>query len=330
MIYPLLLSFYLATGSRVVLLDPSERFFNKDDRSEKSVTQIADLVSRSFYLGAVDQYTDVSTLKLPLTTPTENIQITMFGVDPTKLTCLESEAVPLSIGEGAGFAASKLANLLYKEHPAAKVFSISANRKIAEVYNLQHRAVVSCIQDAETIEDILESNFWSATDLSNLDKENPKVSAFIKEMDLFLRAAEKFGSGSQEQPTFFYLTLDSFSSLPENIRDGPALQLLDRVLGKILQVLPKEGIAQLVFSETRNILTNLHVDRLTPRRRLASNSSSSSNVTYAELYETQIFYWFMVGAAFVIYFFVYCFAFMNYSNDQMLYTSFDASYKKDM
>jgi len=330
MIYPLILSFYLASGSRVALFDPSGKFFDKEDGSEKSVTQIADLVARSFYLGVLDEYSDVSSLKLPLATPTENLQITMFGVDPTKLTCLDSEVVPLSIGEGAGFAAGKLAKLLFKGYPTAKVISVSARSRIADVYNAQHRAVMSSLEDADPVEDILRSDFWSTANLAELDKEDPKVSAFIQEMDLFLKTAEQFGLGSQEKPAFFYLTLDTFSALPENIREGPAILLLDSVLTKILKNLPQEGIAQVLFSDTRNILTNVDLDGLTPRRRLASNSSTSSNVTYEELYETQIFYWFLVGAAFVIYFFVYCFAFMNYSNDQMLYTSFDASYKKDI
>jgi len=330
MIYHFLLSFYLTIGSQVALLDPSGQFFDIEDRSAKSVTQIADLIARTFYLGVLDEYTDVSSLKLPLATPTENIQITMFGVDPTKLTCLGSEVVPLSIGEGAGFAASKLANLLFKEHPTAKVVSVSARSRIAEVYNAHHRTVVSSLEGVDPVEDILKSDFWSTVNLSDMDEDNPKVSSFIQEMDLFLKTAEQFGSGSQEKPAFFYLTLDTFSALPENLREGPAIQLLDSVLTKILKQLPTTGIAQVVFSDTRNILTNVNLDGVTLRRRLTSNSSTSSNVTYEELYETQIFYWFLVGAAFVIYFFVYCFAFMNYSNDQMLYTSFDASYKKDI
>ena len=51
---------------------------------------------------------------------------------------------------------------------------------------------------------------------------------------------------------------------------------------EIFQALPEQGIAQVIFSDTQNILTNLYIDEILPRRRLASNSSnsSSSNVTY--------------------------------------------------
>lgn len=335
MIYSFLVSLYLTHASQVLLLDQSGSFFDLKDRSEKSVTQIVDLVSRSFYLGALEENTDVSSLKFPLKTPSENLQITMFGVDPAKLTCLDraaGEAVPLRIGEGAGFAASKLANYLYKEYPNAKVTSVSARSRIAELYNTQHRATVSFIQDINIFEEILDSVFWSSVDLSDFDKDALDIAKFIQEMDLFLKAAAQFGSGSQEEPAFFYLTLDSFSALPIKMRDGPALQVLDRVLAEILRSLPMQGIAQLVFCDSRNILANVRLDEAFHRRRLLSNTSNStsSNVTYEELYEYQIFYWFLVGAAFVIYFFVYCFAFMSYSNDQMLYTSFDASYKKDL
>jgi len=340
MIYGILLSFYLAHASQVMMIDPSGSFFDPEDRSEKSLSQIADLVSRSFYLGALDENTDVSSLKLPMMTPKENLQITMFGVDPAKLSSLYgvvSEAVPLRIGEGAGFAASKLANHLYQAHPNAKVTTVSASRRIAELYNVQHRATVSSIeyriggrdQDTDVFGDLMESEFWQTVDASGFDMDIPEVTKFIQEMDLFLKAAAKFGSGSQEAPAFFYLTLDSFTALPEYVQEGPALELLDRVLGEILSNQPNQAIGQLVFCDSKNILTNVHLDQTFSRRRLASNSTSS-NVTYEELYEYQIFYWFLVGAAFVIYFFVYCFAFMNYSNDQMLYTSFDASYKKDI
>jgi len=338
MIYSFLFSLYLAHASQVLLLDKSGDFFDLKDRSEKSVTQIVDLVSRSFYLGVLEKNTDVSSLKFPLKTPTENLQVTMFGVDPAKLTCLSevpSEAVPLRIGHGAGFAASKLANNLYKEYPNAKVTTVSASPRIAELYNGQHRATVSSIQDINIYEDIKKGDFWSTVDLSAFDafdKDALEVVKFIQEMDLFLKAIAKFGSGSQDEPAFFYLTLDSFTALPLKMRNGPALKVLDRVMAEILKNLPMEGIAQLVFCESRNILTNVKIDDPFHRRRLASNgsNSTSSNVTYEELYEYQIFYWFLVGAAFIIYFFIYCFAFMNYANDQMLYTSFDASYKKDL
>jgi len=333
MIYHLLLNFYLAYASHVLLLDPSGEFFIPEDRSEKSVSQIADLVSRSFYIGALDKNTDVSSLKLPMKTPTENVQITLFGVDPASLTCLENEktgsVVPLTIGQGAGFAASNLVTQLYKAYPSAKVMSISANERIADLYNVQHRANVYTLQNADFIKD-MEIDFQHKS-LDELDLTVPEISSFMKEMDLFLWATSKFGSGSQEEPAFIYLTLNTFSALPKDVRDGPALKVLDHVMKIILQAISEHGIAQIIFSDTRNILTNLYLDQITPRRRLASNTSNSTaNVTYEELYEYQIFYWFLVGAAFVIYFFVYCFAFMNYSNDQMLYTSFDASYKKDI
>jgi len=333
MIYHLLLNFYLAYASHVLLLDPSGEFFVPEDRSEKSVSQIADLVSRSFYIGALDENTDVSSLKLPLKTPTENLQITLFGVDPATLSCLgdgqTSSVVPLTIGQGAGYAASNLLNHLYKAYPNAKATSVSASERIAELYNVQHRADVFTSQDAEFLKEMkIDLEHKS---LDELDLSVPEISSFMLEMELFLWATSKFGSGSQEEPSFVYLTLNTFSALPKDVREGPALQVLDHVMKIILQSIPEEGIAQIIFSDTRNILTNLHLGQILPRRRLASNgSNTTTNVTYEELYEYQIFYWFLVGAAFVIYFFVYCFAFMNYSNDQMLYTSFDASYKKDI
>jgi len=330
MIYHFLLNFYVAYASHVLLLDPSGEFFVPEDRTEKSVSQIADLVSRSFYIGALDENTDVSSLKLPLKTPTENLQITLFGVDPATLSCLgngeTSHVVPLIIGHGAGYATSNLLNHLYKSYPNAKATSVSASERIAELYNVQHRADVFTSQDANFRKD-MKIDFKHKS-LDELDVSVPEISSFIREMELFLWATSKFGSGSQEEPAFVYLTLNTFSALPRDVREGTALQLLDYVIKIILQSMPKEGIAQIIFSDTRNILTNLHLEQILPRRRLSSNSSS--NVTYEELYEYQIFYWFLVGAAFVIYFFVYCFAFMNYSNDQMLYTSFDASYKKDI
>jgi hypothetical protein len=330
MIHHFLLNFYLACASHVLLLDPSGEFFVPEDRSEKSVSQIADLVSRSFYIGALDENTDVSSLKLPLKTPTENLQITLFGVDPAKLSCLEdgktSTVVPLTIGQGAGYAASNLLNHLYKAYPNAKATSVSASERIAELYNVQHRADVFTSQDADFLREMqIDLQHKS---LDELDLSVPEISSFMLEMELFLWATSKFGSGTQEEPSFVYLTLNTFSALPKDVREGPALQVLDHVMKIMLQSIPKEGIAQIIFSDTRNILTNLHLEQILPRRRLASNTTS--NVTYEELYEYQIFYWFLVGAAFVIYFFVYCFAFMNYSNDQMLYTSFDASYKKDI
>jgi len=333
MIYHLLLNFYLAYASHVLLLDPSGEFFDHEERSEKSVSQITDLVSRSFYIGALDENTDVSSLKLPLRTPTENVQITLFGIDPASLSCIKNAetgtVVPLTIGEGAGFAASNLMNHLYKAYAGAKVSSFSASKRIAELYNVQHRANVFTLKHPDF--EAMESDF-GLTGMADLDSSVPEISSFMKEMDLFQWAASKFGSGSQEEPAFFYLTLNTFSALPKDLREGAALQVLDSVMKEIFQALPEQGIAQVIFSDTRNILTNRYIDEILPRRRLASNSSNStsSNVTYEELYEYQIFYWFLVGAAFVIYFFVYCFAFMNYSNDQMLYTSFDASYKKDI
>jgi len=330
MIHHFLLNFYLAYASHVLLLDPSGEFFVAEDRSEKSVSQIADLVSRSFYIGALDENTDVSSLKLPLKTPTENLQITLFGVDPAALSCLKDgktrHVVPLTIGQGAGYAASNLLNHLYKAYPNAKATSVSASARIAELYNVQHRANVFTSQDASFRKD-MKIDFEHKS-LNELDLSVPEISAFMQEMELFLWATSKFGSGTVEEPAFVYLTLNTFSALPKDVREGPALQALDYVMEIILQSVPKEGIAQIIFSDTRNILTNLHLEQILPRRRL--DSSNSSNVTYEELYEYQIFYWFLVGAAFVIYFFVYCFAFMNYSNDQMLYTSFDASYKKDI
>jgi len=329
MIHHFLLNFYVAYASHVLLLDPSGEFFVPEDIAEKSVSQIADLVSRSFYIDALDENTDVSSLKLPLKTPTENLQITLFGVDPATLTCLDdgktSRVVPLTIGQGAGYAASNLLNRLYKAYPNAKATSVSASERIAELYNVQHRADVFTSQDANFRKD-MKIDFEHKS-LDELDLSVPEISSFMLEMELFLWATSKFGSGSQEEPAFVYLTLNTFSALPKDVREGPALQVLDYVIKIILQSIPEEGIAQIIFSDTRNILTNLHLDQILPRRRLATNSS---NVTYEELYEYQIFYWFLVGAAFVVYFFVYCFAFMNYSNDQMLYTSFDASYKKDI
>jgi len=329
MIYHLLLYFYLAYASHVLLLDPSGEFFDHEDRTEKSVSQITDLVSRSFYIGALDENTDVSSLKFPLRTPTENVQITLFGIDPASLSCINNaetgSVVPLTLGEGAGYAASNFMNHLYKAYPSAKVTSLSASKRIVELYNVHLRANVFTVKHA----DFMKSDFEIMTDL---DLSVPEISSFMKEMDLFLWATSEFGSGSQEEPAFFYLTLNTFSALPKDVREGAALQVLDNVMREIFRALPQQGIAQVIFSDTENILTNVYIDEFLPRRRLASNSSnsSSSNVTYEELYEYQIFYWFLVAAAFVIYFFVYCFAFMSYSNDQMLYTSFDASYKKDI
>jgi hypothetical protein len=331
MIYHLLLSFYVACASNVLLLDPSGEFFVKEDRTEKSVSQIADLVSRSFYIGALDEKTDVSSLKFPQKSPTENVQITLFGVNPASLACIQkgftSNVVPLTIGHGAGFAASNLVNRLYKAYPSAKVTSVSASKRIAELYNVQHRANVFTVESAVFNED-MENEGWHNS-LNEIDLSTPELSSFMKEMELFLWATSKFGSGSEEEPAFTYLTLNTFSALPKDLRKGTALGVLNHVMSIILRALPEEGIAQVIFSDTRNILTNLYLDHAIPRRRLAT-SNSSSNVTYEELYEQQFFYWFLVGAALVTYFFVYCFAFMNYSNDQMLYTSFDASYKKDI
>lgn len=331
MIYYLLLSFYVACASHVLLLDPSGEFFVKEDRTEKSVSQIADLVSRSFYIGALDEKTDVSSLKFPQKSPKDNVQITLFGVDPASLACLQngftSNVVPLTIDDGAGLAGSNLVNRLYKAYPSAKVTSISASKRIAEVYNVQHRASVFTVESSVFIEDMKINTGHNSLD--DIDLNIPELSSFMEEMELFLWATSKFGSGSEEEPSFIYLTLNTFSALPKEIREGPALQVLNRVMKIILKALPEEGIAQVIFSDTRNILTNLYLDHATPRRRLAS-SNSSSNVTFEELYEKQILYWFLVAMVFVIYTFVYCFAYLDYSSDQTLYSSFDASYKKDI
>merc|ERR550525_453165 len=120
----LLLGVGLVNAAQVVLLDRSENYF-KHDVSAKTALGVADMVSRSFYLRALSDGDHTAALKQPRQTPTDNIMMSIYGIDAHSLPCLESQDISPLKGGPHRYAARALARALHEEAPDATSLSTS-------------------------------------------------------------------------------------------------------------------------------------------------------------------------------------------------------------
>jgi len=311
----LLLGQGLVNAANVVLLDQSGKYFNNDG-SAKSDLGVVDMVSRTFYLRALADGAHTSALKLPRQSPSSNVMMSIYGVDPMTLPCLESVTISPLEGAPHPYAASLLASALHDVVPEATSLSVSHfPDKRTNLLKADKDFTVTAFADN-----------------LNLDLNDPMVSAFLREVHLCKKACDALSPAS-DKPQMSFLQITRFPTLSKN-QQVEATKVLNRLLEYVMQKMPENSIGELVFRDQIDLSTMaLEYDSAAFRRRFGlgddANSSNTTNstgsVTYMDMYAAQIFYWWWIAFGLIIWFFSYCFCTMVYDDDKMLYTTFDAS-----
>jgi len=307
----------LVDAAQVVLLDNrSGNYFNADS-SAKTDLAVADLVSRTFNLRPLTDQ-DTSVLKQTRQTPTDNVMVSLYGVDAASLPSLQGYSVSPLQGGKTRYSSSLLAAALHETVPEAT--SISTGRAL-------HKETAVLSGDDDNVFDV------------ELDTTDPRVSAFLREVSLCKKALDSLGSATNEKPQMSFLQITTLPALTEP-QQKVALKAVDQLLEHTMKMMPENSIGEVLFHDMLDLgALRLERESKSLRRRLqdgnGSNSTNSTNstgqLTYMVMYTNQMFYWTLTAGALIVYFFSYCFAIMVYDNDKMLYTTFNANMdgKKD-
>lgn len=287
-------------------------------RSALGSLDVADAVARTFYLGYLDPKAQTDFINLSLDLPSENLLLTVTGLDGVDLSTLPSLQTLSS-------------SATLRKEVADPQGSFDALRSLAESAGARVVSLDAPVP-AKPVEAYLEDEFWGAL-TTGVDLSRPGMLELLRELDQFYTAHSRIGDSTAMRPTLYFGNLHGLTEVESEDKDIAA-KLVDTFLGKTLAALPK-ALVEIVAVQDSHLssrymrtIGNDLPPQTSARRKLQAddNSNYNANTTTIEMFAVanyQIKLWVIVVLALIAYSAFYYTAFYgDYSADQMLYTTF--------